>query len=130
MKKTSKDAAGGADLSGYKRLIQDATGAPVGDLALIERIMRDEIFHSTLDWQTAEQLAGAARQARRLLNENRGLYDLENACGAAMFQRMRAESALRENDTPENRAAVMAAEARYQAASASLLAQAEKPGRN
>ena len=43
--------------TGYQELIQEATG--VTDLEHIERIedtMRHVIFHSTLNWQTREQL--------------------------------------------------------------------------
>lgn len=55
-------------------LIQQATGAPNSDLALIENIMRDYIFHSTLDWQTSEQLSDAAREAFFLLENNRAFF--------------------------------------------------------
>ena len=75
------------------RLIQDATHAPARDLAQIENIMRDDIFHSTLDWQTRDQLSAAARQAFAFLNENHELYDLSRVSALAMFQKMRAESA-------------------------------------
>lgn len=102
------------------RLIQDATCAPAKDLAQIENIMRDEIFHSTLDWQTQEQLSNAARQARSRLNEDRQLYDLDHACRMAMFHKMRAEAVLRKKDTPQNRAAVADAETKFQSAKTSL----------
>lgn len=107
-------------------LIQDATKAPAKDLAQIENIMRDEIFHSTLDWQTCEQLADAARQAFVRLNEDRVLYDGDYACRMAMFRKMRAESALREHDTPANRAAVANAEGHYQAAFDRLLVRLDE----
>jgi hypothetical protein len=74
-------------------LIQDATHAPASDLAQIENIMRDEIFHSTLDWQTREQLADAARQAFARLNDNRELYEFGRASALAVFHQMRAASA-------------------------------------
>jgi hypothetical protein len=75
-----------------RRLIQRATGAAAADLALIENIMRDDIFHSTLDWQTREQLTDAARQAFALLQANRELYDLGRTSAHAVFQKMRAAS--------------------------------------
>ena len=43
--------------SPYSQLIAAATEAATSKLAILENIMRDEIFHSTLDWQTADQLA-------------------------------------------------------------------------
>jgi hypothetical protein len=108
------------------RLIQDATGVSAKDLAQIENIMREEVFHSTLDWQSREQLADAARQAFSRLNEDRGLYDLDHACRMAMFQKMRAESVLRQHDTPANRSAVMDAEANYEAARTKLIARLDE----
>ena len=55
-------------LTGYQALIQEATG--VTDLEHIERIedtMRQVIFHSTLDWQTREQLKQGAREALQII---------------------------------------------------------------
>lgn len=55
-------------LTGYLALIQEATG--VTDLAHIERIedtMRNVIFHSTLDWQTREQLEQGACEALQII---------------------------------------------------------------
>ena len=75
-------------------LIEKATGAPLRDLAMIENIMRDDIFHSTLDWQTAEQLSAAARQAFDLLNRNRELYEASRASALAAFDEMSATQGL------------------------------------
>lgn len=105
------------------RLIEEATDAPARDLAQIENIMRDEIFHSTLDWQSREQLADAARQAFARLNEDREMYDRNQDCRIAMFQKLRMEADLREHDTPAHRVAVAEAEARYQTTRESLFAQ-------
>ena len=66
----------------FRKLIEEATGAPSSDLAMIENIMRDDIFHSTLDWQTSEQLSEAASQAFALLNANRELYEFRRASAA------------------------------------------------
>lgn len=54
--------------TGYQELIQEATG--VTDLEHIERIedtMRHVIFHSTLNWQTREQLMQGAREALQII---------------------------------------------------------------
>lgn len=108
------------------RLIQDATKALAKDLVLIENIMRDEIFHSTLDWQTREQLADAARQSFARLNEDRVLYVRDYACRMAILQNMHAESALREHDTLASRTAVANAEAHYQSVSNGLLVRLDE----
>ena len=55
-------------LTGYQVLIQEATG--VTELDHIERIedtMRNVIFHSTLDWQSREQLEQGAREALQII---------------------------------------------------------------
>lgn len=55
-------------LTGYQVLIQEATG--VTELDHIERIedtMRNVIFHSTLDWQTREQLEQGARETLQII---------------------------------------------------------------
>ena len=55
-------------LTGYQALIQEATG--VTDREHIERIedtMRHVIFHSTLNWQTREQLIQGAREALQII---------------------------------------------------------------
>jgi hypothetical protein len=52
-------------LSGYQQIISQATGViEPKQLDEIEQIMRDTIFHSTLDWQTRSELMRGARQAR------------------------------------------------------------------
>jgi len=79
-------------LNPLRDLIRRATGAPDADLALIEHIMRDDIFHSTLGWQTREQLAAAARQAFALLNKNREFYEFGRASALAAYHQMRAAS--------------------------------------
>ncbi len=81
-------------LNPLRRLIQRATGAPAADLALIENIMRDDIFHSTLDWQTREQLTDAARQAFTLLQNNRDLYESARDNALAVFHQMHSAPVL------------------------------------
>ena len=52
------------ELRGYAKTISEATGVTdADDLAEIEDCMRNEIFHSTLDWQTKAQLMRGAREA-------------------------------------------------------------------
>lgn len=78
-------------LSPIRQLIQSATQAPAKDLALVENILRNETFHSTLDWQTREQLTAAARQAFARLNADRKLYEFSHARSVAQFRKMRGE---------------------------------------
>lgn len=48
----------------YAQTITEATGVTdPADVAEIEDSMRNDIFHSTLDWQTKAQLKRGAREA-------------------------------------------------------------------
>jgi hypothetical protein len=75
-----------------QRLIQSATGAAEADWALIENIMRDEIFHSTLDWQSEAQLKQAARQAATWLDADRELYEFGRSSALATFEQKRSSN--------------------------------------
>lgn len=55
-------------LRGYQKQIFEATKCKPEDAAEIEEIMRDIIFHSTLDWQTKRQFNKGAREAKELLD--------------------------------------------------------------
>jgi hypothetical protein len=55
-------------MSLYSKIISEATGeTDPATLDQLEEIMRHDIFHSTLDWQTREVLDDAAREAVRIL---------------------------------------------------------------
>lgn len=56
----------------YQRMIANATGIDnVDKVNMIEQYMRQIYFHSTLSWQTQEQLDIAAREcAQELLDMN------------------------------------------------------------
>ncbi len=76
-------------MSAYQTMIIEDTRCNPDDAGMIEHIMRDDIFHSTLDWQTRAQLRGAARQAAKRLRENRELYEFERIQTRAIFEQMR-----------------------------------------
>lgn len=65
-------------------LIREATKDPLKDVAMIEHIMRSDIFHSTLDWQSRDQLVDGARAAHSLLVSNRELFEFEQKEAAAV----------------------------------------------
>lgn len=54
-------------MTGYQKSIMQDTGCSAEEAAEVEDIMRDVVFHSTLDWQTREQFAEGARQAYEVL---------------------------------------------------------------
>lgn len=60
------------ELRGYAITISEATGlTDAKSLGAVEEIMRQDIFHSTLDWQTKAQLKAAAREGHAMLIELR-----------------------------------------------------------
>ena len=72
------------------RIIQEATEAPAGEWALLENIMREEIFHSTLDWQSREQLKAGAQHAQQRLESDREWYVLTWQYRQKILQQMQA----------------------------------------
>lgn len=54
-------------MSPYQQVIIEATAASGKDAEYIEDIMRNDIFHSTLDWLSLAQLARGARAAMKML---------------------------------------------------------------
>ena len=62
-------------LRGYAISIKQAVpNADIADLAEIETIMRQDIFHSTLDWVPAPLFDKSARLAYEVLLESRTRY--------------------------------------------------------
>lgn len=58
-------------MSYYQDLIVKATGVNARDAGYVENIMREDIFHSTLDWQSRAQFVRGAREAVELLRAYR-----------------------------------------------------------
>lgn len=70
-------------LCGYAASISKYTGVTdPEDLADIEDSMRNDIFHSTLDWQSPEVFADGARQAWELVQLFRDPVALAKALAA------------------------------------------------
>lgn len=67
-------------MSYYHKLIIEATKCNPEDAAEIEDLMRNAIFHSSLDWQTKRQFNNGARKAKQLLDYMRspeGIAEIE-----------------------------------------------------
>jgi len=54
-------------MSLYQQIIIEATGVGEKDAGYVEDIMRNDIFHSTLDWQSRAQFERGAREAVEML---------------------------------------------------------------
>jgi hypothetical protein len=55
----------------YQSRIIEYSGCDTKDAPAVEDIMRHEVFHSTLDWQTTAQFMRGARQAYTIFKESR-----------------------------------------------------------
>jgi hypothetical protein len=76
-------------MSAYRQIIVEDTGCKPADAAMIEHIMREDIFHSTLDWQTRAEFRCGARKAAKILADDRPLYEEYFAKTRAVFDQMR-----------------------------------------
>lgn len=85
--------------SPHIHLISTVTGARAEDMPKVEAIMRDEIFHSTLDWQSEAQLADGATRAYHLLRNHRAFYEMQFTHTATVFAESQAE--VRDRDARE-----------------------------
>lgn len=62
-------------MMGYQKLISEISGiTDPKRLAEIEETMREDIFHSTLDWQPRKQFAKGVREAIELLKATEQHY--------------------------------------------------------
>jgi hypothetical protein len=89
--------------SPYEALIREATSAPEDKLALLESLMREKVFHSTLDWQSASLLADGARRAFDLYRSAPTYFDGIEIHQRARFRLARLEDRLesaRTSSTP------------------------------
>ena len=82
-------------MSAYMQMIIEDTGCNAAGAAIIEDIMRNEIFHSTLDWQTRAQFRQGARKAAKVLEQNRALFESYRARSRAIFEQTQQERAAR-----------------------------------
>ena len=71
----TKDELTFDDLSHYQQQAMEYSGCAIEDAFKVEQIMRDDVFHSTLDWQSEAELRRGARKALKLLRENRADYE-------------------------------------------------------
>lgn len=76
-------------MSSYQQAIIEDTGCTPNDAPMIEHIMREDIFHSTLDWQSRAELRRAARTAATILAEDRPLYEEYFTKTRAVIEEMR-----------------------------------------
>lgn len=77
----------------YQRDIMEQLGCSAEDAAMVEDIMRNHVFHSTLDWQSEKQFQNGAREAWKILEADRELFEDYYRKGREAFEQMRQASA-------------------------------------
>ena len=77
--------------SAYHELIAEATGAGDDVLPILEQIMREDVFHSTLDWQSAREFRTGAKKAYRIYLADADYYRASARHRKASFHLFGAE---------------------------------------
>lgn len=77
----------------YVEMIIEDTGCKPEDASKIENVMREHVFHSTLDRKSRKQFRDGARQALHMLKENRELFDAHFQHAKQIFEGMKANGA-------------------------------------
>ena len=77
----------------YQRDIVDQLGCSAEDALMVEDIMRNHVFHSTLDWMSAAQFRRGAREAWELLESEREMFEDYYRKARQAFEEMRKEQA-------------------------------------
>lgn len=83
-------------MTGYTQDIVEVLNCTEEDAVMIEYIIREEIFHSTLDWQTEAEFNRAARKAAKMLASDRQTYEELFTATRAAYQRFKAQTDARE----------------------------------
>lgn len=73
----------------YQRDIMDQLGCSAQDAAMVEDIMRNEVFHSTLDWQSKTELQRGARKAWAILEADREMFESHHREVRQVFEEMK-----------------------------------------
>jgi hypothetical protein len=73
----------------YQRDIISHLGCTPQDAVMVEDIMRRFVFHSTLDWQSREELDRGEEEARAMLEEDREMFEADFAARRRMVTNLR-----------------------------------------
>lgn len=80
-------------ISPYQSDIIRHLGCSPRDAVMVEDIMRRFVFHSTLDWQSREELDRGAAEAWAMLEEDREMFEEDFAARRQVFAEMKAQEA-------------------------------------
>lgn len=73
-------------IGNYQRCIVDELRCSLSKAAMIEDIIRNQVFHSTLDWQTLAQLRRGVRQAWIIFRANHEIFERDFRERRRIFQ--------------------------------------------
>ena len=73
----------------YQRDIMEQLRCSAEDAAMAEDIMRNHVFHSTPDWQTRKQFQKDAREAWKILESDRKMFEVYYRAARQAFEEMR-----------------------------------------
>ena len=87
----------------YDKMIIEDTGCTADKASMVEDIMCNEVFHSTLDWQSRAEFRRGAKKAWRLFKQNREEYEAFRAQVQAAFWASPTGRAMVESGKCQNR---------------------------
>ena len=73
----------------YQRDIMEQLRCTAEEAQIVETIMRENIFHSTLDWQTKKEFQSGARKAWKLFLSKREFFESHHRNMKALFHEMK-----------------------------------------
>jgi hypothetical protein len=76
----------------YEKQFTAELGFCTEDAAMVEDIMRNHVFHSTLDWQSAAELQRGAHKAWAILEADRTIFEDHYRGMRAAFEQMKAKA--------------------------------------
>ena len=88
-------------MNSIEKLIESVTGVHPGLGPVIERIMREDIFHGPLDWQSFDELTMAAKEALAIYEADKEFHDADTHFRKARWNRVLAEREATEHPESE-----------------------------
>lgn len=76
----------------YEQLITEDLCCTPEEAGIVEDLMRTQVFHSTLDWQSREQLRDGAKEAFEIFSADREFFLNHYRNASAFVQKMKAEA--------------------------------------
>ena len=89
-------------MNSTQEIISAATGVDSITLPVLERIIREDIYHGPLDWQSVEELETAAKEALAIYGADKEFHDADTRFRKTRWTRVLAERAASEYPTKQS----------------------------